>query len=39
MGFHSLNDVLQEQLEDMHSAETPLGIADPRLRRQAVAPQ
>jgi ferritin-like metal-binding protein YciE len=30
MGFQSLNDVLQEQLEDLHSAETQLVTALPK---------
>ena len=35
MGFHSLNDVLQEQLEDLHSAETQLINALPKMARAA----
>jgi ferritin-like metal-binding protein YciE len=35
MGFHSLKDVLQEQLEDLHSAETQLVGALPQLAQAA----
>jgi ferritin-like metal-binding protein YciE len=35
MGFHSLNDVLQEQLEDLHSAETQLVQALPKMAQAA----
>lgn len=35
MGFHSLNDVLQEQLEDLHSAETQLIQALPKMAQAA----
>jgi len=35
MGFHSLNDVLQEQLEDLHSAETQLVAALPKMAQAA----
>jgi ferritin-like metal-binding protein YciE len=35
MGFHSLNDVLQEQLEDLHSAETQLVQALPKMVQAA----
>jgi ferritin-like metal-binding protein YciE len=35
MGFQSLNDVLQEQLEDLHSAETQLVQALPKMARAA----
>jgi ferritin-like metal-binding protein YciE len=35
MGFHSLKDVLQEQLEDLHSAETQLTTALPKLVQAA----
>jgi ferritin-like metal-binding protein YciE len=35
MGFHSLKDVLEEQLEDLHSAETQLVEALPKLARAA----
>jgi ferritin-like metal-binding protein YciE len=35
MGFHSLNDVLQEQLEDLHSAETQLIDALPKMVQAA----
>jgi ferritin-like metal-binding protein YciE len=35
MGFHSLNDVLQEQLEDLHSAETQLVTALPKMAQSA----
>ena len=35
MGFHSLNDVLQEQLEDLHSAETQLITALPKMAQSA----
>jgi ferritin-like metal-binding protein YciE len=39
MGFHSLNDVLQEQLEDLHSAETQLIAALPKMARAAHSDQ
>jgi ferritin-like metal-binding protein YciE len=35
MGFNSLNDVLQEQLEDLHSAEEQLVEALPKMARAA----
>jgi ferritin-like metal-binding protein YciE len=35
MGFHSLKDVLQEQLEDLHSAETQLVEALPKMAQHA----
>jgi ferritin-like metal-binding protein YciE len=35
MGFHSLTDVLQEQLEDLHSAETQLVRALPKMAQAA----
>ncbi|HZS30664.1 MAG TPA: DUF892 family protein [Gaiellaceae bacterium] len=35
MGFHSLKDVLKEQLEDLHSAETQLVGALPKLAQAA----
>jgi ferritin-like metal-binding protein YciE len=35
MGFHSLKDVLQEQLEDLHSAETQLVAALPKMGQAA----
>jgi ferritin-like metal-binding protein YciE len=35
MGFHSLKDVLQEQLEDLHSAETQLVEALPKMAKAA----
>ena len=35
MGFHSLKDVLQEQLEDLHSAETQLTVALPKMAQAA----
>jgi ferritin-like metal-binding protein YciE len=35
MGFHSLKDVLQEQLEDLHSAETQLIGALPKMAQAA----
>ena len=35
MGFHSLKDVLQEQLEDLHSAETQLVEALPKMAQAA----
>jgi ferritin-like metal-binding protein YciE len=35
MGFHSLKDVLQEQLEDLHSAETQLVAALPKMAQAA----
>jgi ferritin-like metal-binding protein YciE len=35
MGFHSLKDVLKEQLEDLHSAETQLTQALPKLAQAA----
>jgi len=37
MGFHSLNDVLQEQLEDLHSAEEQLVQALPKMAQAANA--
>lgn len=39
MGFHSLNDVLQEQLEDLHSAETQLLVALPKMAQAAHSDQ
>ncbi|HUZ15563.1 MAG TPA: DUF892 family protein [Gaiellaceae bacterium] len=33
MGFHSLKDVLTEQLEDLHSAETQLVTALPKMEK------
>jgi ferritin-like metal-binding protein YciE len=39
MGFDSLKDVLQEQLEDLHSAETQLVTALPKLERAATHDQ
>jgi ferritin-like metal-binding protein YciE len=35
MGFHSLKDVLQEQLEDLHSAEAQLVVALPAMAQAA----
>ena len=35
MGFHTLKDVLQEQLEDLHSAETQLVTALPKMAQSA----
>jgi ferritin-like metal-binding protein YciE len=35
MGFHSLEDVLKEQLEDLHSAETQLIQALPKMAQAA----
>jgi ferritin-like metal-binding protein YciE len=35
MGFNSLNDVLQEELEDLHSAETQLVAALPKMAQAA----
>ena len=35
MGFNSLKDVLQEQLEDLHSAETQLVSALPKMAQAA----
>lgn len=35
MGFHSLKDVLREQLEDLHSAETQLVTALPKMAQAA----
>src|SRR5581483_11179636 len=35
MGFHSLKDVLQEQLEDLHSAEKQLVGALPKMAQAA----
>ena len=35
MGFNSLKDVLQEQLEDLHSAETQLIAALPKMAQAA----
>jgi ferritin-like metal-binding protein YciE len=35
MAFHSLKDVLQEQLEDLHSAETQLVTALPKMAQAA----
>lgn len=35
MGFHSLKDVLQEQLEDLHSAEEQLVEALPKMAKAA----
>jgi ferritin-like metal-binding protein YciE len=35
MGFHSLKDVLKEQLEDLHSAETQLTQALPKMAQAA----
>lgn len=35
MGFDSLKDVLQEQLEDLHSAETQLLVALPKMAHAA----
>jgi ferritin-like metal-binding protein YciE len=35
MGFHSLKDVLHEQLEDLHSAETQLIAALPKMAQAA----
>jgi ferritin-like metal-binding protein YciE len=35
MGFHTLKDVLQEQLEDLHSAETQLVTALPKMALSA----
>jgi ferritin-like metal-binding protein YciE len=39
MEFHSLKDVLQEQLEDLHSAETQLIAALPKMARAAHSDQ
>jgi ferritin-like metal-binding protein YciE len=36
MGFHTLKDVLQEQLEDLHSAETQLVTALPKMAQSAT---
>ena len=36
MGFHSLKDVLTEQLEDLHSAETQLVTALPKMEKAAT---
>jgi ferritin-like metal-binding protein YciE len=35
MGFNSLKDVLQEQLEDLHSAESQLTVALPKMAQAA----
>jgi ferritin-like metal-binding protein YciE len=35
MGFHTLKDVLQEELEDLHSAETQLVAALPKMAQSA----
>ena len=35
MGFHTLKDVLQEQLEDLHSAEAQLVVALPKMAQAA----
>jgi ferritin-like metal-binding protein YciE len=35
MGFYSLEDVLQEQLEDLHSAESQLVLALPKMAQAA----
>ena len=35
MGFNSLKDVLQEQLEDLHSAESQLVVALPKMAQAA----
>jgi ferritin-like metal-binding protein YciE len=35
MGFHSLKDVLQEQLEDLHSTETQLVASLPKMAQSA----
>jgi ferritin-like metal-binding protein YciE len=35
MGFHSLKDVLQRQLEDLYSAETQLLVALPKMAQAA----
>jgi ferritin-like metal-binding protein YciE len=35
MGFHSLKDVLEEQLEDLHSAEEQLIVALPKMAQAA----
>ncbi|HEX6951257.1 MAG TPA: ferritin-like domain-containing protein [Gaiellaceae bacterium] len=35
MGFHTLKDVLQEQLEDLHSAEEQLIVALPKMAQAA----
>jgi ferritin-like metal-binding protein YciE len=35
MGFNSLKDVLQEQLEDLYSAETQLTVALPKMAQAA----
>ena len=35
MGFHSLKDVLQAQLEGLHSAETQLTVALPKMAQAA----
>ena len=39
MGFSSLNDVLEEQLEDLHSAETQLVEALPKMAQAASTEQ
>ena len=36
MGFHSLKDVLKEQLEDLYSAETQLVTALPKMEQAAT---
>src|SRR5215471_6487222 len=35
MGFHTLKDVLQDQLEDLHSAEAQLVVALPKMAQAA----
>ena len=35
MGFHTLKDVLQEELEDLHSAESQLVVALPKMAQSA----
>ena len=35
MGFHTLKDVLQEELEDLHSAESQLVVALPKMAQAA----
>jgi ferritin-like metal-binding protein YciE len=39
MGFNSLKDVLQEQLEDLHSAEEQLVVALPKMAQAANHPE
>src|SRR5215471_4773786 len=39
MGFHTLKDVLQDQLEDLHSAEAQLVVALPKMAQAAHHPE